>query len=189
MRDRKNYNNEKTENRNRIYEYIKNNQGVHLRMIVKDLELGMGATQHHLGVLEKSGRIKSRRINLRRHYYTVEISDTKEIILAFLKHETERDILIYLIEHPNSTQTDIVNFVNFSAPTINWHMARLIEAEIVLSEKKGRSITYHIKEDVREITDLLKLYHPTIWNKMLDRLADMFLELSATEKKGEENKK
>lgn len=189
MRDRKNYNNEKTENRNRIYEYIKNNQGAHLRMIAKDLELAMGNTQHHLSVLENSGKIKSRRMNLRRHYYTVEISDTKEIILAFLKHETERDILIYLVEHPYSTQTDIVNFVHFSAPTINWHMSRLIEAELVLAEKKGRSITYHIKGNVRVITDLLKLYHPTIWNKMLDRLADMFLELSATGKRDGESKK
>ena len=188
MGNRTNHNNEKPENRDRIFEYIQNNQGVHLRMIVRELELAMGTTQHHLNLLEKSGRIKSRRMNLRRHYYTFDVDDTKEIILAFLKHEAERDILIYLVEHPNSIQNDIVKFVHVSAPTINWHMTKLIEGGLVSSEKKGRTITYQIKGNAREITNLLKLYHPTIWNKMLDRLADMFLQLSETRKIDEDDK-
>ncbi len=187
MQNGKNNDNEKTDNRERVYKYINNNPGVHLRMIVKDLELGMGTTQHHLDILERSGKIKSRRVNLHRHYYTVEIASTSsEIILAFLKHETSKDILIYLVEHTNSTQTDIVNFIHFSAPTISWHMSRLIEAGMVLATKEGKSIRYRIKGDAREITDLLKLYHPTIWNKMLDRFADMFLELSSTSKQKED---
>ena len=189
MGDAKNYDKEKTENRDRIYKYIKNNPGAHLRMIVNDLELAMGTTQHHLDVLERSGKIKSRRINLHRHYYTTEItSASSEVILAFLKHETSRDILIYLVEHPNSTQSDIVNFIHFSAPTISWHMSRLIEADMVLSTREGKSVRYNIKRNTREITDLLKLYHPTIWSKMLDRIADLFLELSSTGKNEGENK-
>ena len=187
MRDEKNYDREKTENRDRIYEYIKNNPGVHLRMIVKDLELAMGTTQHHLDILERSGKIRSRRVNLHRHYYGAEIpSDSSEIILAFLKHETSRDILIYLVEHPNPTQSDIVNFIHFSAPTISWHMSRLVEADIVLATRDGKSVRYNLKRNTREITDLLKLYHPTIWNKMLDRIADLFLELSSTSKQKED---
>jgi len=175
-----------SENRQRIYEFIKNNPGAHLRMICRELELAMGATQHHLAILEKSGRIKSRRINLYRHYYAAEVLDVQLILLAFLRQETARDILMYLIEHPGSTQSDIANFKNFSIPTISWHMSRLLESGIVSSRKDGKIIKYDIM-DVKNIATLVKIYHPNIWDKLSDSLAEMFLELaSRTEEKNEE---
>lgn len=32
------------------------------------------------------------------------------------------------------------------------------------------------------IADLLKTYHPTVWNKLAGRLAELFFELSARER-------
>ena len=114
---------DKTEsNKIRLYKYIQNCPGSHLRKIVKDVGLAMGDTQYHLDILEKSGQIKSRRIGLYRRYYPVTIHDTiSEITLAFLRQETSRDILVYLIEHPNSTQGDIANFKHFPSPINSYH--------------------------------------------------------------------
>jgi len=174
-----------SENRQLIYEFIKNNPGAHLRMICRKLELAMGATQHHLAILEKSGKIKSRRINLYRHYYSSEILDVQHALLAFLRQETAKDILIYLIEHPSSTQTDIANFKNFSLPTISWHMSRLVESGIISSRKDGKIIKYDVT-DVKSVAALVRIYHPNIWDKLSDSLAEMFLELaSRTEEKDE----
>ncbi len=169
-----------SENRQRIYEFIKNNPGAHLRMICRELELAMGATQHHLAILEKSGRIKSKRFNLHRHYYAAEVLDIQHALLAFLRQETARDILIYLIEHPNSTQSDIANFKNFSHPTISWHMSRLVESGVVSSRKDGKIIKYEVI-DVKSVAALVKVYHPNIWDKLTDSLAEMFLELASRE--------
>jgi len=143
----------------------------------------MGQVQYHLRILEDSGKIKSRKINLHRHYYPAEILDKQsELILAFLTQETARDILIYLIEHPNSTQTEIANYKHFSAPTINWHMSRLIETQIVTSKKEGKTVRYSIKGDVKILTLLLKNYHPNVWNKLTSRFADLFFDLSSVKK-------
>ena len=174
-----------TENRKRIYEYIQNNPGAHLRTISKELGLAMGNTQYHLNTLENAGQIRSRRIHLNRHYYPLTILERDEIIVAFLRHETARDILIYLMEHPGATQSDIANFKNFSVPTISWHMSRLVEARIVEGDKQGRIVKYYIKQDLRNITDFLKVYHPSIWNKLADRFAELFLELSSRTKEEE----
>jgi predicted transcriptional regulator len=172
-----------TEIRTIIYQHIQNNPGIHLRKISTDLGLAMGQVQHHLSVLEESGKIKSRKINLHRHYYHAEILDKQhELILAFLTQETARDILIYLIEHPNSTQTDIANYKHFSAPTINWHMSRLIDTQIVTSKKEGKTVRYSIKGDVKILALLLKNYHPNIWNKLTSRFADLFFDLSSVKK-------
>jgi predicted transcriptional regulator len=104
-----------------------------------------------------------------------------EIILAFLRQETSRDILVYLIEHPNSTQGDIANFKHFSSPTINWHMSKLIEAGIVKSAREWKIVRYSIIEDILgNITSNLKTYHASVWNNLASRLAELFLELSAS---------
>jgi predicted transcriptional regulator len=63
-------------------------------MITRELEVGMGATQHHLDILERSGKVRSRRINIYRYYYAVEVLEAEHNILAFLKQETVMDILI-----------------------------------------------------------------------------------------------
>jgi predicted transcriptional regulator len=169
-------------NKIRLYKYIQNYPGSHLRKIVKDVGLAMGDTQYHLDILEKSGQIKSRRIGLYRRYYPVAIYDAiSEIILAFLRQETSRDILVYLIEHPNSTQGDIANFKHFSSPTINWHMSKLIEAGIAKSTREWKVVRYSIKEDIlRNIASNLKTYHPSVWNNLASRLAELFLELSVS---------
>ncbi len=171
--------------RSQIYEYIKKNPGAHLRMITRELQLGMGATQHHLDVLEKSGKIKSKRINVYRRYYAVEILETEYHILAFLRQETARDILVYLLEHPNSTQSDIVNFKGFSAPTISWHMSRLEEAGLVRPTKEGRTVTYSVI-DSKNVAAALKTYHTNIWDKLLSRFAELFIQISSDTKESED---
>lgn len=167
-----------SENRKRIYDYIKKNPGAHLRMITRELEMGMGATQHHLDILEKSGKVRSKRINIYRHYYAVEVLEAEHNILAFLRQETAMDILTYLMEHPKSTQSDLIHFKGFSAPTISWHMTRLEEAGLVSSIKEGRTTRYAIV-DMQNVSAALKTYHPSVWDKLLNRFADLFLELSS----------
>lgn len=184
MRDENNAidkNSDASSNRFRIYRYIENNPGAHLRKISKDLGLAMGDTQYHLDILEKSGRVKSRKINLYRRYYTAAIlGEKEEIILGFLRQETTRDILIYLIEHPYSTQRELADYKHFSSPTISWHMSRLIEAGIVQSTKQGKKILYSLDADRDKLVNILKHYHPTLWNNLASRLAELFLELSSS---------
>ncbi len=148
-------------------------------------ELGVGATQHHLDILERFGKVKSKRINIHKHYYAVEVLEAEHGILAFLRQETDMGIPTYLMEHPRSTQSDIINFKGFSAPAIIWHIARLEEAGLVSSIKEGRTIRYAIT-NMHRITAALKTCHPNVWDKMLSRFADLFLQISS-ETKNEES--
>jgi DNA-binding MarR family transcriptional regulator len=169
-------------NRALVFRYIKNNPGAHLRKISKELGLAMGDTQYHLDILEKSGKIRSRKINFYRRYYSASIlGEREEMILAFLRQETAKDILVYLIEHPHSTQSDLADFKRYSSPTISWHMSRLIKAGIVSKTREGKNIRYSIDADHDKLIYLLKTYHPSIWNVLASRLADLFDELSSSQ--------
>ena len=140
----------------------------------------MGDIQYQLKFLEKSGLIKSRRIGLYKTYYTVSIfGERDEKILAILQQETPRDVILYLIENPGATQTELVRHKGFTAPTINWHMSRLIEIGLVYSCKEGRFVKYYLEGNVEDIITLLKLYHPSVWNKLSNRLAELFLDIAS----------
>jgi predicted transcriptional regulator len=167
-------------NRDRICKYIIDNPGCHLRKISKDLSLAMGDTQHHLKMLEKADLIKSRRIGVFRRYYTVSIyGERLESLLAILRQEVPRDIILYLIENPGANQAEIAKHKGFSAPTINWHMSRLIEIGLVSSHKEGKFLNYRIEGNIKDITAILRRYYPSIWTKLSNRLADLFLDISA----------
>jgi predicted transcriptional regulator len=149
----------------------------------------MGDTQYHLSMLEKEARIKSRRIGQRRYYYPVTIpNEQNELILAFLRQETTRDILIYLMENPGSTQQDLASFKNVSAPTVKWHMSRLIESELVMVSREGKVVKYFIK-DPRNLTSCLKDFMPTLWNTLVNRFAEKFVEITLVKAKDKKTRK
>lgn len=169
-----------SDNRGRIYDYIKNHPGTHFRRLSKNLAIAIGDTQHHLGVLDKLGLIKSRRKGMYKVYYTVSILGKRdEDILAILQQETPREIILYLVENPGSAQGEISRYMSLTAPTINWHMSNLINVGLVTSHKEGRFVKYFIDGDVNDIIGLLKSYYPTIWNKLSGRLAELFLDLAS----------
>jgi len=176
-----------SQNRLYIYKYIVNYPGVHLRS--GELRLAMGDTQYQLFILEKEGKIKSKRVGNHRHYFPLTISNEQnELILAFLRQETIRDILIYLMENPGSSQQVLANFMNVSAPTIKWHMSRLIESELVMATKEGKIVKYFIK-DPRSLTFSLRNYIPSLWNGLVNRFAEKFFEISLAKAKDSNNRK
>jgi len=110
------------------------------------------------------------------------VSEQHELILAFLRQDTARDILIYLIENTGSTQSDIAKFKNLSAPTINWHMSRLIEAGVVIGNREWKTVRYFIK-DPDSLIESLKNYFPTEWSSLSDRFAKLFIRISTGTRK------
>jgi hypothetical protein len=61
-------------------------------------------------------------------------------------------------------------------------MTRLIKLGLVLEQKDGKFKRYTLGIDTKHIVSLMKNYHPNIWNRWSDRLAEMFLSLSKEDK-------
>jgi predicted transcriptional regulator len=177
-------------NGRRIYEYIVDNPSCHVRKISRELDIAIGDTQYHLKILEKKDLIKSRRVGLFRMYYAVAIfRERQQSILAVLGQEVPRDIILFLIESPGATQIDIARHESLTPPTINWHMSRLIEIGLVSRRKKGKFVKYYTQGDTDDITNILKIYYPSLWSKLSNRLAEVFLDLSVISSKSDDDKK
>ena len=144
----------------------------------------MGVIQYHLYSLEREGRILSRRNGLYKRFYpNLVFGDYQQEILDVLSQETERDLLLYLINNPNSTQKELAEYAQISAGTINWHMKRLVESNLVQAKHEGQFVRYVVSGDAQEILRLVQSYHPSIWERWADRFADALTEISSTEEK------
>lgn len=166
----------------RLLEHIQNNPGCHLRQIKRDLDLGMGTIQYHLNLLEKQGKINSERQNLHKYYFPIGLFEQNERdILKIMNQETAREILLAILEKKNPTQTDISNHMKISSPSVNWHIKRLVELNLIKELRDGKFKRYVFVVDTKYIISILKNYHPNIWNNWSNRLAEMFLSLSREE--------
>lgn len=172
-------NDESNSNTIRVLQYIEQNPASHLRQIKRELNMSMGTTQYHLNLLEKQGKVSSERHNLHRYYFPIGLFEQNQRdILKILNQETAREILLIILEKKNPTQTDIADTIGLSSASVNWHIKRLIELGLILENKDGKFKRYSFGIDTKHIVSLMKNYHPNIWNKWSDRLAEMFLSLS-----------
>jgi predicted transcriptional regulator len=181
---------DESSNAERVLLFIQENPGCYMRKIKNELNLSMGTVQYHVDRLEKMGRITSNRHGLYKHYFPIGIfGDREREVLQVLNQETAREILMFIIEQRNPTQTDIVNKIEISAASVNWHLVRLIDSHIVDEIREGKFKRYHLRGNPKYFAVLLRNYYPSIWDKWSNRLAEVFLSMSTGgggEEEGEE---
>lgn len=153
-----------------------------MRQIRRDLDLSMGVLQYHLYSLEKDQRILSRRSGLYKRFYAALVfGEHQQDILDVLSQETERDLLLYLIQNPGATQKELSGYARISPGSINWHMKRLMGTHLVSVRHEGQFVKYEVKSEVGdEILHLLKGYHPSIWQSWADRLANAIGDVASS---------
>lgn len=166
-------------NAKKTLSFIQEHPGCHLRRIRNELGISMGTAQYHLARLEKAGKVVANRHGLFKYYFPVGVfQDNEKSLLEILSHETLREILIFVIEQKNPTQTDIVDAIGVSAASVSWHTKRLVDLGIVAEMREGKYKRYKVRADPQSLMSLMKNYYPSLWDKWSNRLAELFLALS-----------
>lgn len=160
----------------RILDFITSHPGVHLREICRTLGLAMGDVQYHVLRLERDGRIHSMRRGLYKFFYAANLfGERQRDVLSVLSLERPRELLLNMIEHPESTQEALARSTKVSQPTVSWHLKRLVGLGIVERHQEGRAVTYSVLSGGAEVAGFIKAYHPTVWERWSSRLADIFI--------------
>jgi predicted transcriptional regulator len=164
----------------RVLRYIMANPGCHLRRIKNGLHMSMGSVQYQLEVLERRGKIYSARRGLYKFYIPSGVfRHAEHQLLHALSMQTTREMLIFIIDQGNPTQTEIANHLQISAASVNWHARRLIELKLIHTTRDKKYMRYSVDNDLRfYVASLLKNYYPSVWEKWSSRLGEMFLNLS-----------
>lgn len=166
-------------NTKRVLQYVVEHPGCYLRRIRTALGVSMGTTQYHLHLLEKKGRIISRKRGFHKYFFPAgTFRDNEKNLLEVLGSETAREVLILIIEERNPTQSVIADRIGMSAPSVSWHLKRLIELNIISEAREGKYKRYQLLGDAKAFASLMKTYYPSLWDTWSDRLAEIFLSFS-----------
>jgi DNA-binding transcriptional ArsR family regulator len=121
-------------NRKNIFEYIKANQGVHFKAILRELNFKPGAMSYHLNVLEKSEYIKSIQDGNYRRFYLFGTKSDLKIALTTIQLR----ILSIVNERPGISQVKISETIGKNRMLVNYHVKILTDAGVLALEKSGR---------------------------------------------------
>jgi predicted transcriptional regulator len=139
----------------------------------------MGDAQYHVNRLEKDGAVSSTRRGFYRNFYATRFFGEQEgMVLSVLAQRTPRELLLHLIESPGSSQEELAGSLGLSAPAISWNMKRLVRLGLVDRQQRGKFASYTIAGDAAEIADLIRSYHPGVWERWSSRLVEVVLALS-----------
>ncbi|MDG6997659.1 MAG: winged helix-turn-helix transcriptional regulator [Nitrososphaerota archaeon] len=168
--------------RDQIVNFIRTHPGVHLREIKREIDLAMGVLQYHLYKLEKDRVIVSRRRGLyKRYYINLVFGETDLDVLDVLSQNSERDILLYITLNQGVGQRELSVYSKLSTSTVLWHLKRLISVGLIEARQQFGNTTYSIRVDRDSVFQLLKSYHPTLWERWADTIADVVVNVDETE--------
>jgi DNA-binding MarR family transcriptional regulator len=132
--------------RGQIYGFIKTNPGAHYNQIRRQIGVKNGTLSYHLGVLEKTELIKSRREGLKyRAFYPTGMNFPKEE--RFRLTDLQIRIIASITNHPGMTQKEIAALLSLKPQTVNYNIKVLDQAGLIDVEKKGRkTICYPVAD-------------------------------------------
>lgn len=160
--------------RREIFEHVKDNPGIHFSQLKRDLDMETGLLQYHLSELEDYDVLESEEYQgKRRVFVTRELDEEEQAILAVLRYETTRTILLHLLEHGPARNSEIAETVGVTPATISWHLSNLVEEGIVEPIEEGRTTRYEVANE--ELTvQLLVRYRESFVDRAVDRIIDFW---------------
>lgn len=154
--------------RRRIFETIKEFPGIHMRELQRKTGMALGTLRYQIRFLERHGLIVEKREGRLLTYYParggaeVDARDKKYLII--LRQELPRLIVLHLMMHPHSTHSEIKVHFNVSPSTLSYHLKRLMGADILGRDEKGR---YYVLDEER-VAKVLITYRQSFLDAMVD---------------------
>ena len=132
--------------RRRIYSFILNYPGLHLRDISRRMKIPYSTLKYHLNFLEKRELIdKKHGQRYTRYYISNKVGRKEKEILGILQESTPRHIVLFLLVGISSHQNEIGKYLEMHPTTIEFHLKKLLESDIIeIAQPKDGEI---VKQD------------------------------------------
>jgi predicted transcriptional regulator len=161
------------ESRRKIYDLVRQYAGYHMREIQRASGMPFGTVSYHLSYLQKHHLIREERDGNHLRYYPLTMDIHNERILALLRQRSVRNILFSIMAHDGCSHQDIVSSIHLSPSTTTWHLKKLLDSDIIRSERRGKYNAYLLNVPKESIMNLLITFRESF----LDCLVDGLLEL------------
>lgn len=164
----------KLDARRQIYEHILATPGTHLRGVHRAVRLPFGQVLYHLNYLEKLEMVVVKKDGKFSRYFIKNLIGRQEKnIISVLRHEVPRTISVLLLFHDEMTHKLILEHVAVSPSTLSFHLAKMVEAQVVSREQRGRESIYRLAD--RDATTRTLMRHRASFScGVVDKFCQVF---------------
>ena len=160
--------------RKKIYNLVRKYAGSHFREIERISKMPSSSVKYHLDYLNKYGLIREMKKGNNLCYYPNDFNSDNQVLLAMLRQDSVRKILLLLVENKKCSHEEITRFVGLSGSTISWHLKKLVEKDIIKFHKDGRKSVYNLKVDEREIIEFILKYKNSFLDVLVNRMVEVW---------------
>lgn len=165
------------ENRRRIYRLVSKFPGIHMRDIQKRLELSTGVLEYHLNYMEKEEILSCQTDGYRKNYFIkTDVQFGDKTALTLLRQEAPRRIVMFILLRRRASFKEILDEMKISKSTLSFHMKKLTEGQLVVSEKSGREFIYSVIDPDTTAKTIIT-YKESFLDSVVDRFVDAWLEI------------
>lgn len=129
--------------RSAVYEIVQRNPGIATHEIVTQIEAGWSTVTYHLEVLERTELLIGHKDGRYKRYFdrtTGRFANGRKRVVAVLQNDTTATIAHAIRAEPGLVQRRLAERLGLAPSSINWHVARLVEAGLVEKERAARCV-------------------------------------------------
>jgi predicted transcriptional regulator len=141
-----------------------------MREIQRASGMSFGLVSYHLSYLAKYNLIREARDGNHVRYYPITFDINDERLLALLRQRSVRIILLFILTHEGCSHQEICREMNLSPSTVTWHLNKLIDDGIVISDKKSSHKVYSLAIPKERIIKLLITYRESFLDNLVEGL-------------------
>ena len=142
--------------RERIMDLLVASPGCYLGKMGRDLGVPTSTLKYHLNILKSFDLVTTVKKGRCRHYFPKRrrFTDHEKRMFAALEHAPTRRMVELVRANPGVSQAGLVQMTGLSQSTVAWHMGKLEEMGLVLSERRGVK-EYYLTPEFRQVLDAM----------------------------------
>lgn len=132
-----------------LYEFLRQNPGMHLRAIAESLELSTTNVLWHLRKLEDADLVRGKKLEGYKVFYPVEggmEGKRHAMASAVLRNDNAQTILEYIAANPGAHQREMARAIGVNHGTVRWHLRKMVNTDLLLQVKREHAIQYYLTD-------------------------------------------
>lgn len=156
-----------------IISIIEKNPGIKFREIMRETGLKNGVLSYHTRKLEENGSVKIDRKSGETRFYPLFVSEEESILITSLRRDTQRYIMLALLEGRPLSFSEIVQKVKKAPSTVSTFLAKLVDDKIVEIKIIELKKMYFLK-NIDMVHEIIEKYNPVLLERTAYNFADTF---------------
>lgn len=164
------------DHRRTIYNFVKENPGLHMRELQRRLKIPLSTLEYHLDYLEKKEILTLEDDRRYCRYFVNRLATEDKKLLSVLRQKRLLQIILLTLSEEQICFKELSQKILIADSTLCHYLGILTEKGILNKERIGTETCYKLKSEKKVLKSLF-CYKSSFVDKLVDKVLSLFLEV------------